>query len=147
VAGDEHARRLRIARAGFCCVGTAVLLLGCTAVSGVPAVLVYPAWALAGVGAGLTMPSSSVLLLRATTDADRGSDSAALQLFDTTASSLTTGFAGVLIAAAARGAIGYGPAFFVLDVVMAAVAAVGILAVASAGRPATKPSAPDPAAP
>jgi hypothetical protein len=136
VGADEHARRLRVARAGFCCVGTAVLVLAITSLPGVPAPLVYPAWALAGLGAGLTMPSSSVLLLRATTDADRGADSAALQLCDTTASSVTTGFAGVLVAAAARGTIGYGPAFLVLDLVMAAVAATGVLAVAAAGRPA-----------
>jgi hypothetical protein len=82
------------------------------------------------------MPASGVLLLRATTDADRGGDSAALQLSDTAVSSLTTGFAGVLVAAAARSAIGYGTAFLVLDLVMAAVAGLGVLAVASAGRPA-----------
>jgi MFS family permease len=148
VAREEKARRLRLTRAGFYCVGVAVLLLAVTALPGAPAVIVYPAWALAGLGAGLTMSSSSVLLLRATTEADRGADSAALQLSDTTASSVTTGFAGVLVAAAARGAIGYGTAFLVLDLVMAAVAALGILAVASAGRPAgVRPRVPDRAAP
>lgn len=136
VAAENQALRLRVARAGFFCVGGAVLLLAATALPGVPALLVYPAWALAGLGAGLTMPSSSVLLLRATTDAERGADSAALQLCDTTASSITTGLAGILVAAAARGAIGYGPAFLVLDLAMAAIAATGVLAVTSAGRPA-----------
>ncbi len=136
VAADNQALRLRVARAGFYCVGIAVLLLAATALPGAPALIVYPAWAIAGLGAGLTMPSSSVLLLRATTDAERGADSAALQLCDTTASSITTGLAGVLIAAAARGAIGYGPAFFLLDLAMAAIAATGVLAVTTAGRPA-----------
>ena len=46
-----------------------------------------------------------------TSDADRGADSAALQLADATCSAVTTGATGVLVAAAVRGAIGYATAF------------------------------------
>jgi hypothetical protein len=93
----------------------------------VPGWLIYPAWSLAGIGAGLTMTSASVLMLKYTNDADRGSDSAALQLSDATVSAVTTGVAGVLVAAAARGALGYTAAFTVLDLAMAGVALIGVL--------------------
>jgi hypothetical protein len=72
------------------------------------------------------MPTSSVLLLKHTTDAARGADSAALQLADTTTAAITTGLAGVLVAAAARQAISYTGAFVVIDVVMVGVALVGV---------------------
>jgi hypothetical protein len=99
----------------------------------------YLAWAVAGFGAGLAMSTVSVLLLRYTNDADRGADSAALQLADATSSAVTTGVAGVLIAAAARATIGYTAAFTVLALAMAGVAAV---AVAVAGRVGVLPPAP-----
>ena len=88
------------------------------------------------------MSSVSVLLLNYTNDADRGADSAALQLSDATASALTTGVAGVLVAAAARGAISSTAGFVSLDLLMGLVALVGVVT-ASRARPAgsTLPSA------
>jgi sugar phosphate permease len=108
------------------------------AVASLPALpgwLAYPAWLLAGLGAGLTMSSVSVLLLNYTNDADRGADSAALQLSDATASALTTGVAGVLVAAAARGAISSTAGFVTLDLLMCCVALIGV-ATARRARPA-----------
>jgi sugar phosphate permease len=96
--------------------------------------LIFAAWALAGLGAGMTWSSIGVLLLRYTNDADRGADSAALQLSDAVSSALTTGVAGVLVAAAARGAFGYTTAFTMLDLTMAGVAGLGV-AVAGRARP------------
>ena len=64
-----------------------------------------------------------MLLLNHTNDADRGRDSAALQLTDTTAASFTAGIAGVLVAAAARGTIGYTAAFVTLDALMLVIVA------------------------
>jgi MFS family permease len=124
---DEQEHRVRLVRAGFSFVVLSALAVAVTAQPSVPGWLIYPAWSLAGVGAGLTMTSSSVLLLKYTNDADRGSDSAALQLSDATVSALTTGVAGVLVAAAARGALGYTAAFTILDLAMAGVALVGVL--------------------
>jgi hypothetical protein len=72
------------------------------------------------------LTTASVLLLNHTNDADRGRDSAALQLTDTTAASFTAGIAGVLVAAAAAGSIGYAAAFVSLDALMLVVALVGI---------------------
>jgi MFS family permease len=131
---DEQGHRVRLVRSGFCFVVAAAVAVAGSAQPGVGGWLIYPAWALAGVGAGLTMSSTSVLLLDYTNDADRGADSAALQLSDATASALTTGVAGVLLAAAARGAMGYTAAFTILDLAMGAVAAVGVLAAGQVRR-------------
>jgi hypothetical protein len=82
------------------------------------------------------MSSVGVLLLLFTTDADRGADSAALQLSDTVTTAITTGIGGVLIAAAAGGLFGYTTAFTVLFALMALVAVVGLL-LARQARPPT----------
>ncbi len=135
--GDPVERQVRLLRVGYSCVALAIALMAVTALGGVPWQLAFPAWLIAGLGAGLTMPTSSVLLLKHTTDAERGANSAALQLSDTTMTALTTGFAGVLVAAAARSAIGYGVAFVVIDAVMVAIALVGV---AVSGRARTLPA-------
>jgi MFS family permease len=134
---DPQLHRVRLVRAGFLFVLVSALAVAATAQPTVPGWLIYPAWALAGIGAGLTMTSVSVLLLNYTNDADRGADSAALQLSDATASAVTTGIAGVLVAAAARGALGYTAAFTILDVAMAAVALVGVLVAGQVRAPAS----------
>jgi len=131
VAGDPGLRRARLLRLGFGCVAVAVTAIGVASVPAAPAWLAYPAWLVAGLGAGLTMPTLSVLMLQHTNDRDRGRDSAALQLSDVTTSALTTGLAGILVAAAARATLGYTAAFVALDATMVVVALVGA---ATAGR-------------
>lgn len=131
VAGEESRRRIRLARTGYSCIALAASGIAVSAGTAGAGWLSYPSWALAGLGAGLTMSTLSVLLLRYTTDADRGTDSAALQLCDVTSSAVTTGIGGALVAAAAAGTIGYGQAFVWLDLSMAALAAFGV---AAAGR-------------
>ena len=121
------AYRTQLIRAGF-----VFLALGCLgATAAAPAAgmawLVYPAWALAGIGAGLAMSSIGVLLLEFTNDTDRGRDSAALQLSDGVVSAITTGVGGVLIAAAANAYIGYTAAFVTTDLAMVSLAVVGVL--------------------
>jgi MFS family permease len=138
VDDDLHAqRRIGLIRAGFCFVAVGGALMALAALPDLPAWLAYVAWIVAGLGAGLTMSSVSVLMLKFTTDADRGADSAALQLSDATAGALTTGLAGVLVAAAARGAISSTAGFVTLDLAMCAVAAVGA-ALAGRARPAVR---------
>jgi predicted MFS family arabinose efflux permease len=134
---DRHARsdRVGLIRAGFGFIAAAAVTTAVAAQPSTPGWLMYGTWALAGVGAGLGMSSVSVLLLRFTTDADRGADSAALQLADAVATAITTGVGGVLVAAAARAAIGYTTAFTVLDLTMAVIALVGLV-VAGRARPA-----------
>lgn len=132
--GDRAARAVRLLRGGYAFLAAGIALIAVTALPASPGWLAFPAWLLGGLGAGLAMPTTSVLLLAQTNDADRGADSAALQLSDTTMASLTTGFAGVLVAAAARGSIGYTGAFVVLALVMIGVALIGV-AVAGRARP------------
>ena len=123
----EETHRVRLIRAGFALVTVCALVVAVAAHPGVPGWLIYPAWAMGAFGAGMAVASASVLLLRYTNDADRGSDSAALQLSDATSSALTTGVAGVLVAAAVRGAVSYTTAFMSLALAMGAVAFVGVL--------------------
>jgi MFS family permease len=127
--------RVRLIRSGFACMTGAIALMTVALLPGSSGLLAYPAWLLAGLGAGLTMSSVGVLLLKFTTDARRGADSAAMQLSDATAAALTTGLAGVFVAAAASGALGFTAAFVAVDLVMCAIAAVGV-AVAGRARPA-----------
>jgi MFS family permease len=133
---EGPARRVALIRTGFVFIALAAGLVAVVAQPWVPGWLIFPAWALAGLGAGLTMSSLGLLLLRYTNDADRGADSAALQLADAVVSAVTIGLGGVLVAAAARGAFGYTAAFTVLDVAMTGVAGLGV---ALAGR--TRPPA------
>jgi MFS family permease len=133
-AADGPERRVRLIRAGFAFVALGAALTAVVAQPAVPGWLMLVAWGCAGLGAGLAMSSLGVLLLRYTTDADRGADSAALQLADAVTSAVTTGVAGVLVAAAARGVFGYTAAFTLLDLAMVGVALTGI-AVAGRARP------------
>ncbi|MDQ2795908.1 MAG: MFS transporter, partial [Actinomycetota bacterium] len=135
--------RIGLMRAGFAFVTLAAAGVAVAALPGAPGWLTYPSWSVAGLGAGLTMSSVGVLLLRYTTDVDRGADSAALQLADSTASALTTGVAGVLVATAARGAITDTAAFVTLDLLMCAIAALGVLA-AGRAHPAGSAAAGEP---
>ncbi|GAB2474791.1 MFS transporter [Jatrophihabitans fulvus] len=132
-ARDEAGNRRRIAlvRAGFCFVTAAAIGFTVTVLPDTPGWVVYPVWLTGGFGAGLAMASLGVVLLRHTSDATRGQDSAALQLSDATTSALTTGVGGVLVAAAARGTIGYTAAFVTIGAVMAVLAVLGVVA---AGR-------------
>jgi MFS family permease len=133
-ATEPH-RRITLIRVGFVLMALAAAGMGAAAVPALPGWIAFPAWLTAGLGAGFAMSSVSVLLLNYTTDADRGADSAALQLSDATASAITTGVAGVLVAAAARGTISDTAAFVTLDLALAGVAVVGAVAAGRARRP------------
>jgi len=131
---DDVSRRVRLMRTGFACTAAAIALVGFAEQTASPAWLAYPAWALAGLGAGLTMSTTSVLLLRYTTDAERGADSAALQLSDSSSSAITTGVAGVLVAAAVRGSMSYNAAFGIIAAIMCGIAVVGAAVAGRAGH-------------
>ena len=103
--------RAGLIRMAFVLIGIGCVLASVASWPSGPALLMYPAWLIAGLGAGLGMSSIGVLLLDWTNDADRGRDSAALQLGDGVLSAVTTGAGGALVAAAAHGLIGYTAAF------------------------------------
>jgi MFS family permease len=122
-----HGSRSALVRAGF---GFLTLGLAGAALASIPQLpgwLMYIAWLLAGIGAGLGMSSISVLMLAQTTEADRARDSAATQLSDGVVSAFTTGFGGVLIAAAVHGQIGYTTAFVALDLTMIVLSLLGFV--------------------
>lgn len=113
--------------------GLVLIAVGAAGLAAVAHPSVWPWFAigaqtLAGLGVGLGMTAVSVLLLRFTTDDDRGRDSSSMQLCDAVGAALATGFGGILVAMAAGGALGYGTAFTVVDGVMGAVALLGALA-------------------
>ncbi|HJQ02216.1 MAG TPA: MFS transporter [Jatrophihabitans sp.] len=86
----------------------------------------YLDWPVAGFGAGFALTSASVALLEYTTDADRGSDSASLQLADSALSAVSAAFSGALVALAAQGRLSYGTALSIAFVGMTAVASVAL---------------------
>ena len=97
----------------------------------VPGAVAFAVWPFAGFGAGFAITSASVVMLECTTDATRGSDSAALQLADSSVSAISAAFAGALVALAVHGRIGYGTGFAVVYLSMAA---FGVLAIGRAPR-------------
>jgi MFS family permease len=131
--------RYRLVRAGFALVGTAAVGMAAVSLPGAPAWLAYPVWCTAGLGAGLTMPSSSILMLALSPAAERGVNSAALQIADAVTSAFCIGIGGVLVAAAERGAITLSTAAVTVDLLMAGLAGTGC-ALAARGR-APAPSA------
>ncbi|MDP9118604.1 MAG: MFS transporter [Actinomycetota bacterium] len=137
VGADEQNRRVRLVRGGFLLLAVSAAAVALSVQPSAPGWMIYPAWGLAGIGAGLTMTSVSVLLLKYTNDADRGADSAALQLCDATGSAMTTGIAGVLVAAAARGALGYTTAFTSFAIAMGVVAGLGVAVSGQVRAPST----------
>lgn len=125
-------RRAHVDRTMLVRVGFVLVLLGGATVAilsfpSAPTWLAYTIWPIAGIGAGLVMPSAGVILLDSTTDATRGRDTSALHLSDSCAAALATSIGGALLAAAARGALPYTAAFAITALVMCAVAGLGAL--------------------
>jgi MFS family permease len=133
--GDEREYRVRLVRAGFALCTIGLVAGAAVAYSSVPGWWMFPGWCAAGLGAGMTFTTFNVLVLRDTTDADRGFDSAAVQVSGNVGQAVTTGIAGVLIAAAAAGAVGFDTAFSSVYVAMAAVMVFGCAAAAQLRAP------------
>lgn len=119
--------RPRLMATGLALTVVAGLGMSAVALDWIAAWAAMPLWGLAGMGAGLALTSASVVMLESTNDADRGSDSAALQLADSSLSALSTAFVGALVALAANGRISYGVALAIAFAVLAGIAALAIL--------------------
>lgn len=124
--------RSELVRAGTVCVAAGILLVAATLGDGVPVVVASLGWVLGGLGMGLGMTSVSVVSLQLATPDERGSVSAALQLCDTLASTLTIALASAIYAAGRDDH--QGRAFAVILLVMAALALLGTV-VAGRMRP------------
>ncbi|GAB3660162.1 MFS transporter [Nocardioides korecus] len=117
--------------------GTSVVLVGIVALgvtvalrvagSGLSAVLPVAAYVLAGAGMGFAYPRTSVAMLDASTDRDRGLNSSALSVADSMGAALALSVAGVGFAAAERGGV---DPFLVVYVLAGAIGLLGVLAAA-----------------
>lgn len=136
-AGSQlQGRSARISKADFVRLGLVLFAVGglgmaVVALRAVPGWVAYLVWPAAGAGAGFAITTVSVAVLEYTTDADRGSDSASVQLADSTASAVTAAFSGALVALAAAGRTSYGHG---LGLAFAAMAVLAIAGLAGAGR-------------
>lgn len=109
--------------------GTALLTVGTlglvllVALGGHPAVVVA-SYVVAGAGMGLGYPRTSVAMLGASTDRDRGFNSSALSIADSLGGALALAGSGVVFAAADRGGADPFVSVFVLATVVAVVASL-----------------------
>ncbi|MFJ2579790.1 MFS transporter [Kitasatospora aureofaciens] len=134
--GAERYREAMI-RGGFVLTAVAIAGAALVLVPAVPAWVAAVAWAVGGIGMGLTVASISVLMMKLSAPEDAGANSASLQMSDALGNVLLVGFAGVLfsalgggsVAAAHEGAGGTGSAgaFAVIFLTMTGVALLGAL--------------------
>jgi MFS family permease len=116
--------------------GTALVALGVAGVSlglwsALPPGVAAVGWAIGGLGMGLAMSSTNVVVLSLSPEAEQGFNSSALQLSDALGSVILIGVGGALFAGMHRDGDSNAGAFLAIYLVMAAVAAVGA---ALAGR-------------
>ena len=115
--------------------GSALLLVGATALGlvvwtdGHPA-LAMASYVLAGAGMGFGYPRTSVAMLDASTDRDRGFNSAALSIADSLGAALALSVSGVVFGAAERAEIDPFGGVFALAIL------VGLAGTFAAGRTA-----------
>jgi MFS family permease len=131
-------------RWGFFSLAVGVALVTLVAPTWGPAWLAAPAWIFSGIGMGLATASASVLVLRLSPSRDRGFNTAALQMSDLFAQSLSIGLGGVLVALLGP-TTGWAP----LNAVFVTFTLIGALVIsrrAAALPPIGNPTAPDPTA-
>ncbi|SEO90680.1 MFS transporter [Trujillonella endophytica] len=134
--------RVRLLRAGFVLLAVGVAGTALVAIPGGGGWPAYLTWAVAGLGMGLGMPSVGVLLFEHSPEHRRGADSAALQISDVTVSALCVGVVGVLVAAAAQGALPLAGAVATAVALLTAVAAAGAVIAPRAALLPAGPAAP-----
>ncbi|HEU5270108.1 MAG TPA: hypothetical protein VFU36_09295, partial [Jatrophihabitans sp.] len=136
VASQIHGRSPRVPKAIFLRLGLFLMAVGglgmaLVATRTAPGWLAFAVWPAAGAGAGFGITSVSVALMEYTTDADRGTDAASLQLSDSSGSAVTAAFAGAMVSLAVQGRISYGGGFAIAFLTMAVLA---VTAATRAGR-------------
>ena len=98
----ERVSHVRAMEIGSLLVLAGVLSLAATVWLDGPALLAGATYVLAGAGMGFGYPRTSVAMLDVSTDADRGSNSAALSIADSLGAALALSISGVVFAAATR---------------------------------------------
>lgn len=120
--------RGRLTGIGFATVAAGLGLVALVSLPGAPVWVAVVAWLVSGAGMGLAMPSISVATMAASSEDEMGTNSAALQVSDSSGSVVTIAAGGALVAVAAGAGRSIGPAVLTVDLVMAALALVGLLA-------------------
>jgi MFS family permease len=123
-ARNPDTDRSVVLRWGFLGITSGVALVTLVAPTWGPAWLAGPAWALSWLGMGLATATTSVLVLRLSPPADRGFNSAAVQLSDLFGQSVFIGLGGVLVAS-----LGPAAGWPVLNAVLVTLGLVGALLV------------------
>jgi MFS family permease len=113
-------------RIGFAGVALGVALLTVLTSTTVSMWVAVPIWSVAGAGMGLAMPTISVLLLELSPAASQGANSAALQISDMAGSIVGIAAAGALVTAFSLDHLQ--PALIIADLLLAGIAALGVLA-------------------
>ena len=125
--------------------GTTVVLVGVAGIAllvwlraegaDLPATAPVAAYVLASVGMGFAYPRTSVAMLAATTDADRGFNASALQVADSLGAALALSISGIAYASAERAGLDPFPVVYALAV------GIAVIGVVAAVRAAATPSA------
>ncbi|MFE5736686.1 MFS transporter [Streptomyces celluloflavus] len=122
--------RWGLAALACCFVGMAALCL-----PGAPGWPVYLLWIVGGLGMGVCVPTTGVLVLDQSAEDETGTNSSALQISDVTAAGLGTSGAGVLVGATAAGNLAFGAGMAVLGLL-----AMAVCAAAAVGASRTAPA-------
>jgi MFS family permease len=117
--------------------GSGLVLAGTAALAGVVAGHLHPAlsiasYVLAGLGMGFGYPRTGVAMLAASTDGDRGFNSAALSIADSLGGALSLSVSGIVFAVADRAD---GDPFLAVFVLAGAIAVLSTVTAARSGRP------------
>jgi MFS family permease len=122
----------RVGAAGFVRIGFPVVALGIAGVGltllpAVPAWIVVPTFALAGLGMGLAYSQFAIIVLRDAPRDEQGAVTSAVSLSDALGNALGTGIAGAIVATALRAGAGPGPGLAAVIGMCVAVALAGFL--------------------
>jgi MFS family permease len=125
-------KRQPLSRSALLVVGAAIVALVIAALPlgvlpAVPAYVVAPLWLVAGIGMGLGMTTTSVLVLELSPGTEQGRNSAALQVSDALGGVLGIGLAGAVFAALHDPAGDDRPVFAGIWLGLAVVAALGVV--------------------
>jgi len=122
----------RVGAEGFVRIGFPVVALGIAGVAlalvpAVPAWIVVPTFALAGLGMGLAYSQFAIIVLRDAPRDQQGTVTAAVSLSDALGNALGTGIAGAIVAVALRAGAGPGPGLAAVIGLCVAVALLGFV--------------------
>ena len=122
----------RVGAEGFVRIGFPVVALGIAGVGlallpAVPAWIIIPTFAVAGLGMGLTYSQFAIIVLRDAPRDEQGAVTSAVSLSDALGNALGTGIAGAIVAVALRAGAGPGPGLAAVIGMCVAVALFGFL--------------------